>query len=152
MERFVAPGKPTVVVDYAHTPGALAAALDAARQHCGGRLWVVFGCGGDRDPGKRPLMGKAACDGADRVVITSDNPRSESPEAIIDDIRRGCGAAVQVEADREAAIARALAQAADGDLILIAGKGHETTQVIGAEVRPFSDRETVRSLLGGGAA
>jgi UDP-N-acetylmuramoyl-L-alanyl-D-glutamate--2,6-diaminopimelate ligase len=153
MERFVAPAKPTVVVDYAHTPGALAAALDAARQHCGGRLWVVFGCGGDRDPGKRPLMGKAACDGADRVVITSDNPRSESPEAIIADIRRGCdGADVHAEPDREAAIAWALERAADDDLILIAGKGHETTQVIGAEVRPFSDRETVRSLLGGGAA
>lgn len=153
MERFVAPGRATVIVDYAHTPGALGAALAAARRHCGGRLWVVFGCGGDRDRGKRPLMGRVACDGADEVVLTSDNPRGEEPAAIIAEIHRGCaGARVYAEPDRQAAIAAALARAGADDLVLVAGKGHETTQVVGAEVRAYSDRDTVQRLLreGGG--
>lgn len=149
MERFVTAGRPTVVVDYAHTPGALAAALEAAREHCAGRLWVVFGCGGDRDRGKRPLMGRVASDAADRVVLTSDNPRHEDPLAIINEIRDGCtGAAdLAIEAERELAIAHALASAAPEDLVLVAGKGHETEQVIGASRRPYSDREQVRECL-----
>ncbi len=151
MERFLAPGRPAVILDYAHTAGALAAALAAAREHCTGRLWVVFGCGGERDRGKRPLMGEVATAGADRIVLTNDNPRGEAPERIIDEIRAGCdGAAdVRVELDREAAIASAFKDAAPDDLIVVAGKGHETTQTIGERVLHYSDHETVRLLLRG---
>ncbi len=132
---------PLVLVDYAHTPDALDKALSAAREHCHGALWVVFGCGGDRDAGKRPQMGAIACALADHVIITDDNPRSESSVAIAEMILAGCTTPAQVEVvqDRSAAITSAVQRAATGDLVLIAGKGHETTQTIGAQVMPFSD-------------
>ena len=135
-----------VFVDFAHTPDGLEKVLAAARQFCRGRLWVVFGAGGDRDPLKRPLMGEACARLADRVVVTSDNPRSEDPLAIIGDILRGIpdARAVTVEPDREQAIALALAQAAAGDVVIIAGKGHETTQEIAGVKHPFDDRAAVR--------
>ncbi len=148
MERFSAPGAPTVLVDYAHTPAALAAALDAVRAHSTGRVWCVFGCGGDRDAGKRPLMGRAAVEGADRVLITDDNPRSEAPESIVADIRRGLsGAEAHVIHDRTEAIRYAVAHADANDTVLIAGKGHETYQIVGAQCLPFDDREAVRAAL-----
>lgn len=154
MERFIAPGKPLVVVDYAHTPGALAAALEGVRPHTRGRLVCVFGCGGDRDRGKRALMGDVATAGADAVILTNDNPRSESPKAILADIEAGCrsGTPCRVQADRQAAIREALALAGPDGTVLVAGKGHEDTQVVGDEVRHFSDREAVESLLSEGAA
>ena len=135
---------PAVVVDYAHTPAAIAAALEALRPHCEGQLWIVFGCGGDRDRGKRPLMAAAASAGADRLVLTSDNPRGEEPLAIIDEMRAGLHGVestnrVLVLADRADAIHRAVAAAGENDWILIAGKGHETTQAIGGQTRPFDD-------------
>ena len=132
---------PTVYIDYAHTPNALAVALKALRPHTKGRLWCVFGCGGDRDAGKRPQMGALAERHADRVVVTSDNPRSEHPAAIISDIVAGfsdAGRATVIE-DRAAAIAWAIGNAADTDVVLIAGKGHEDYQIIGDERISFSD-------------
>ena len=142
----------TVLVDYAHKPDALDQALRAARELVadGRRLLVVFGCGGDRDIAKRPLMGDVATRLADDVILTSDNPRSEDPLAIIDDIRAGVtpgAAAVAVEPDRRRAIERAVAHARPGDVVVIAGKGHETTQTIGDTVRPFDDREVARATL-----
>ncbi len=130
-----------VVVDYSHKPDALIAMLAAARELGRGRLIVVFGAGGDRDRVKRPQMGRAAVRGADRVIITSDNPRHEDPGAIIEDILRGCedDGSVTVEPDRASAIALAIAQAAPGDLVVIAGKGHETTQTVGDQKFPFDD-------------
>jgi UDP-N-acetylmuramoyl-L-alanyl-D-glutamate--2,6-diaminopimelate ligase len=132
---------PSVYVDYAHTPGALEAAIRALRPHCRGRLWCVFGCGGDRDRGKRPLMAKLAQRRADAVVITNDNPRSEEPASIIADIVSGLSnedRATVIE-DRAAAIAWAISNADSADVILIAGKGHENYQLIGDERRDFSD-------------
>ena len=126
-----------VFVDYAHTPDALTRVLETLRPLTAGRLTVVFGCGGDRDPGKRPLMGRAAEQGADRVVLTSDNPRSEDPDLILDQIRSGMEGPALVEPDRAQAIQQALESARQGDVVLIAGKGHENTQTIGTEVRPF---------------
>jgi UDP-N-acetylmuramoyl-L-alanyl-D-glutamate--2,6-diaminopimelate ligase len=157
MDCLTLPGRPLVAVDYAHTPDALEKALDALRPLAAqrnGRLWVVFGCGGDRDAAKRPLMGAVAQQGADRVVITSDNPRSEAPMAIIGDIRRGLshGNAVEVEADRARAIALALEQAAGHDVVLIAGKGHEAYQEAAGVRHPFSDKAQVLSVLQGHAA
>ncbi len=142
----------TVVVDYAHTPDGLAQVLAAARELVAGdgRLWVVFGCGGDRDTGKRPMMGRVAAEQADNVIVTSDNPRSEDPDAIIAEILTGVprrSAGVLTLADREAAIARSLAEAGPGDVIVLAGKGHETTQTVGDQVIPFDDREVARELL-----
>ena len=139
----------TVVVDYAHTPQALELALAALRSHTKGRLWCVFGCGGDRDNDKRAAMGRIAKNLADSVVITSDNPRSEPSAQIIDDILLGIDDMhdVNVEPDRAAAIAFAITQAAAGDLILVAGKGHEQFQIIGTEKRPFSDADEVRQCL-----
>lgn len=136
------------IVDYAHTPDALAKALRAARAHCRGRLHVVFGCGGDRDSGKRALMGSVAAAMADAVVITDDNPRSESPAAIVADIRDGLpqGSQAIVIHDRAAAIGHALANAAQGDVVLVAGKGHEDYQIIGNERRAFSDRAAIRAF------
>jgi len=136
------------IVDYAHTPDALAKALRAARAHCRGRLHVVFGCGGDRDAGKRPLMGSVAAAMADAVVITDDNPRSESPAAIVADIRSGLpqGAKATVIHDRATAIRHALASAATDDVVLVAGKGHEDYQIVGAERRAFSDRAVIRAF------
>jgi len=151
MERVEA-GQPFVVlVDYAHTPDALEEALGAARviaDGAGGRSIIVFGCGGDRDRSKRPRMGEVACRVADLVVITSDNPRSEDPSAIIGAVRAGCqGAVPHVEVDRARAIAWAVGQARPGDVVLIAGKGHETTQVVDHEVLPFDDRVESRAAL-----
>jgi UDP-N-acetylmuramoyl-L-alanyl-D-glutamate--2,6-diaminopimelate ligase len=143
-----------VVVDYAHTPDGLAKLLEAVRAATDGRVIVVFGCGGDRDTAKRPLMGRAAADGADSVVVTSDNPRSEHPQAIIEAVIDGIDDRqhVTVEPDRRAAIALALHQAQRGDVVVVAGKGHETTQTTGRDVRPFDDRVVARDLLLEGAS
>ncbi len=151
MERFGSAQQPTVVVDYAHTPDALEKVLQALRAHCAGELWCVFGCGGDRDRAKRPLMGQLAEALADRVVLTDDNPRSENPWDIIEDIQRGMKEpdAVYVLRDRAGAIAHAIAQAQAGDVVLVAGKGHETEQIVADRVLPFSDRAEVARLLGG---
>ncbi len=137
-----------VLVDYAHTDDALARVLATLRAVTTGRIVTVFGCGGDRDRGKRPLMGAVAAAGSDLVVLTSDNPRSEDPDGILADILPGVGAAPHhVEPDRRAAIAWALAHASAGDLVLIAGKGHERTQTIGSHVLPFDDRAVAAELL-----
>ena len=137
-----------VVVDYAHTPDALAQALMALRRHSKGQLWCVFGCGGDRDSGKRPQMGAIAVQYADRVVVTSDNPRSEEPAAIIAEILAGTASApVHVEADRAAAIQWAVQRAQAGDIVLLAGKGHEDYQIIGKQRVPFSDVHVARAAL-----
>ncbi len=139
----------TVVVDYAHTPDALEAALVAASdlRQPGGEVWVVFGCGGDRDQAKRPQMGAVASSGADHVVVTSDNPRSEDPLRIIEAIRSGCTGEPIVEPDRRAAIAAALGRAGDNDVVLIAGKGHEQGQVFADRTEPIDDRDVARELL-----
>ena len=142
-----------VVVDYAHTPDALERVLATARKLTGGRLGVVFGCGGDRDRGKRPIMGGIAARLADRVWVTSDNPRSERPQAIIDDIVGGMGGATApaegyvTEPDRRAAIRSALDWARRGDTVVIAGKGHETYQIVGSEVLSFDDRAIAKEIL-----
>ena len=147
-----APNKPTVVVDYAHTPDALAKALSAAREHCEGALWCVFGCGGDRDAGKRSVMGGIADDLADQIIVTDDNPRSEDPQAITRDILQGIKTrSVRVIHDRGEAIATALNEAQAGDLVLIAGKGHEDYQIYGETRRAFSDRSEAQRLLGAAA-
>jgi UDP-N-acetylmuramoyl-L-alanyl-D-glutamate--2,6-diaminopimelate ligase len=142
-------GAPLVVVDYAHTPDALEKVLQTLRDllPAGARLHCVFGCGGDRDPGKRPLMGEVATRLADSTVITSDNPRSENPRAIINDIAAGAHPNYSVEPDRAAAIARALHDAGPQDVVLIAGKGHETYQEIGDRRLPFDDTTVARELL-----
>ena len=138
-----------VVIDYAHTPDGLAHLLHAARELKPRRLIVVFGAGGDRDRGKRPLMGKVAAEGADLIVLTSDNPRTEDPLKIIEEIRAGVPetAAVQVLPDRREAIAWALKEAQPGDWVLIAGRGHEETQVVGTERRPFQDARVAAEIL-----
>jgi UDP-N-acetylmuramoyl-L-alanyl-D-glutamate--2,6-diaminopimelate ligase len=142
---------PTLVVDYAHSPDALAKVLAALRAHTGGALWCVFGCGGDRDAGKRPLMAAAAEAGADRLVITDDNPRSEDPERIVAMITAALSGRVpaHVERDRATAIRGAAAQARPGDVILVAGKGHEDYQIYGTEQRAYSDRDVARRLAEG---
>ncbi|MGH8401016.1 MAG: UDP-N-acetylmuramoyl-L-alanyl-D-glutamate--2,6-diaminopimelate ligase [Gammaproteobacteria bacterium] len=146
--------QPLVVVDYAHTPDALEKALIAARAHCRGRLWCVFGCGGERDRGKRPQMARIAERLADRIVITDDNPRDEDGDAIIADILTGLErrAAVQVQRDRARAVAMALHDSSPGDVVLVAGKGHEDYQIIGDRNLPYSDRDTVTALLKGARA
>ena len=137
-----------VLVDYAHTPDSLDNVLRTARDLVdGGRLICVFGCGGDRDRGKRPLMGRIASDLADIVVVTSDNPRSEDPLAIIQAILQGAGLGVEIDPDRRSAIGRALSLASPGDVVVIAGKGHEQGQEIGDVKLPFDDREVVREVL-----
>jgi UDP-N-acetylmuramoyl-L-alanyl-D-glutamate--2,6-diaminopimelate ligase len=138
-----------VYVDYAHTPQALAAALRALRPHTRRQLQVVFGCGGDRDPGKRPEMGRIAGALADRVIVTDDNPRNETPARIREQVLAGCADATEIE-PRGEAIARAIDGLAAGDVLLVAGKGHETGQIIGDEVLPFDDAATVRQLVGEG--
>ena len=140
---------PLAIVDYAHTPDALAKALRAARRHCRGRLRVVFGCGGDRDPGKRPMMGRIAAELADESVVTDDNPRSEPPEQIVRQIMEGIprGAASRVEHDRALAIGATLRRSGPQDVVLIAGKGHEEYQIYGSERRPFSDQSVARAAL-----
>jgi UDP-N-acetylmuramoyl-L-alanyl-D-glutamate--2,6-diaminopimelate ligase len=135
-----------VYVDYAHTPDALATVLQAMRPHVRGRLWVVFGAGGDRDPGKRPLMGEAAARHADAVVVTDDNPRSEDPAAIRAQIMPACPDATEV-GERRAAIDFALARLEAGDVLVIAGKGHESGQIVGDTVLPFDDREVARAAI-----
>jgi UDP-N-acetylmuramoyl-L-alanyl-D-glutamate--2,6-diaminopimelate ligase len=144
--------KPAAVIDYAHTPDALGNALGALREHCRGDLWCVFGCGGDRDRGKRRLMGAVADALADQLIVTDDNPRTEDPAAITAEILCGIRQhAVRVIHDRAAAIATALAEARAADLVLIAGKGHEDHQVYGESRRPFSDREEALRHLGAAA-
>jgi UDP-N-acetylmuramoyl-L-alanyl-D-glutamate--2,6-diaminopimelate ligase len=142
---------PCVVLrDYAHTPDALERALATLRPLTAGRLVVVFGCGGDRDKGKRPLMGRIAAEVADVAVVTSDNPRTEDPEAIIDDIEQGMGGVAHLRIpDRLTAIHTALDQARAGDTLLLAGKGHETYQVLGREKVPFDEREIVGKAVRG---
>ncbi len=149
MESFGGEVGPLAIIDYAHTPAALEHVLTAAREHCKGELWCVFGCGGDRDQGKRPLMAAIAEQFADRVVVTNDNPRSEAPEQIINQIMLGFTqpSAVMVEMDRAVAIEQALSQAGSNDVVLIAGKGHETVQVIGDEYIYLSDRDEVARYL-----
>jgi UDP-N-acetylmuramoyl-L-alanyl-D-glutamate--2,6-diaminopimelate ligase len=141
-------GKPLAVVDYAHTPDALAKALGALREHCAGELWCVFGCGGDRDPAKRPMMGVVADTLADRIIVTDDNPRSEDPQAITRQIAAAITLhSAQVIGDRGLAIGAALREAGAADVVLIAGKGHEDYQIYGATRRSFSDRnEAMRHL------
>ncbi len=139
---------PSVVVDYAHTPDALERALSSVREHCKGRIWCVFGCGGDRDRVKRPMMGAIAERLSDEVIVTDDNPRHESPGAITDEIIQGMSEVPMVINDRVEAIRRAIEGAADGDWILIAGKGHEDTQQVGDEFLPMNDRSIVSSFLG----
>ncbi len=147
LERVEAGQDFTVLVDYAHTPDALTQALVAVREVTDGSVHVVFGCGGDRDRGKRPVMAAAACAGADRVIVTSDNPRSEDPESIVAEIVTGASGPVIVELDRARAIARALADAAPGDVVLIAGKGHEQGKERDGVVLPFDDRLVAREAL-----
>jgi UDP-N-acetylmuramoyl-L-alanyl-D-glutamate--2,6-diaminopimelate ligase len=143
---------PTAVVDYAHTPDALAKALGAAREHCAGALWCVFGCGGDRDPGKRPIMGAIADELADQIIVTDDNPRSENPQAITQAIVSGIQSRkATVIHDRGEAIASAIKQARPADLVLIAGKGHEDYQIYGDTRRAFSDRNEALRYLGAAA-
>lgn len=139
-----------VFVDYAHTPAGLDVLIRAARPHTAGRLIVVFGCGGDRDRGKRPLMGEVAAKHADVVIVTDDNPRSEDPATIRQDVLAGVPNGIEI-GDRGAAIDRAIADLKKGDTLLIAGKGHETGQIIGDRVVPFSDQEAARAALKGGA-
>ncbi|MBC5765489.1 UDP-N-acetylmuramoyl-L-alanyl-D-glutamate--2,6-diaminopimelate ligase [Ramlibacter albus] len=152
MERIALPGKPVVAVDYAHTPDALDKALQALRpmaQQRGGKLWCIFGCGGDRDPTKRPVMAAVAEKNADKVVVTSDNPRSEKPEAIISQVLLGLShhECVEVQSDRARAIAETVAAAAPEDVVLIAGKGHEDYQEIAGVKHPFSDQQHARAAL-----
>ena len=158
LERVRAGQRFEVVVDYAHTPDALSRALAAVREHFQARVLLVFGCGGDRDRAKRPLMGAIAARDADRAWVTNDNPRSEDPMAIARDIMAGAArpadgraqGPLEIELDRRAAIAAALVEAKPGDAVLIAGKGHETTQTIGDQVLPFDDREVARDLIRAG--
>jgi UDP-N-acetylmuramoyl-L-alanyl-D-glutamate--2,6-diaminopimelate ligase len=149
MELFAQPGLPRVVVDYAHTPHALETALQALRPHCRGELICLFGAGGDRDAGKRPQMGAVAERHADRVVLTSDNPRSEAPEVILDQIAAGFAQPQRARRilDRGAAIDELVATAAADDLLLVAGKGHEDYQQIGEQRLAFSDRIRVQQAL-----
>lgn len=136
-----------LIVDYAHTPDALEQALKALQPHVQGRLVTVFGCGGDRDPGKRPVMGQLACQYSDAVIVTSDNPRSENPLLIIADIEAGCSGDYRLLPDRAEAIAVAVQQANKGDCVLVAGKGHENYQLIDGEKLHFDDAEQIRRAL-----
>jgi len=151
MQRYGAHDAPLVIVDYAHTPDALAKALRAARAHCAGTLWCVFGCGGERDVGKRAPMGEVAATQADEIIVTDDNPRGEDPEVIVADILAGMTearrAGVTVIRDRALAIRTAIARATRADVVLVAGKGHETYQIVGSERRAFSDDAAVRAAL-----
>jgi UDP-N-acetylmuramoyl-L-alanyl-D-glutamate--2,6-diaminopimelate ligase len=149
METFHRQGRAVAVVDYAHSPDALAKALAALREHCTGRLWCVFGCGGDRDPGKRPLMAAVVERLADVAIVTDDNPRGEDGELIVEDILGGFAdrARARVIRDRAQAIRAALGEAQPADVVLIAGKGHEDYQIYGSERRAFSDRAVVLEAL-----
>lgn len=149
METFAVAGKPLAIVDYAHTPDALEKALTAARKHCRGKLVCVFGCGGDRDSAKRPLMGALAERLADVAILTDDNPRTEDGAAIVGDVLQGMTQPdrVIVERNRARAIERAIRQGAADDVVLIAGKGHEDYQIVGLETRYFSDRDVALAAL-----
>ena len=149
LERLGGGDAPLVVVDYAHTPDALEKALEALRPTvaAGHRLFCVFGCGGDRDPGKRPLMGQAAARLADHVIVTSDNPRGEDPDAIIAQVLKGISTPAEAIEDRQVAIFSAVHQAGPGDVVLLAGKGHETYQEIAGVRHAFDDREVARAAL-----
>ena len=149
MQRLGGDNMPLIVVDYAHTPDALEQALSSLREHTEGNLWCVFGCGGDRDKRKRSQMGSIAENRADYIVLTNDNPRSEDPASIIEDIRKGISdsAQLKVESDRHNAIHYAIQQAHAGDVILIAGKGHENYQLIGNTKYPFNDVEEAMQQL-----
>ncbi|WP_006786065.1 UDP-N-acetylmuramoyl-L-alanyl-D-glutamate--2,6-diaminopimelate ligase [Thiorhodospira sibirica] len=149
MEVFHQPGRPTLMVDYAHTPDALIQVLQALRDHQRGRIWCVFGCGGGRDRGKRPLMAQAAQAYADAIVLTNDNPRHEDPQQIAQEILQSFNGQVPVlcELNRARAIALAFSQAEPSDTVLIAGKGHESSQFIGDQVFAFSDRAIAAQLL-----
>lgn len=142
-------GKPVVVVDYSHTPDSLLQALKSLREHCNGKLWCVFGCGGDRDKTKRPLMGKIAEEYADYMVITDDNPRHEDPKSIVADILTGLtiDSTAVIEHNRRQAILHAINGAGFQDMVLVAGKGHERYQQIGDEKIPFSDVVEVKFAL-----
>lgn len=150
MEKFANIGGPTVVVDFAHTPQALELVLSEVKKHCDGKVWCVFGCGGDRDKGKRSKMGLAASVKADYVIVTNDNPRTEDPKTITADILSGIEntSSVKVMLDREKAIRHSLAKAASNDWVVVAGKGHEDYQVFGKQRIAFSDRDVVRQVLG----
>ena len=150
MEPYRIDGKPAVVVDYAHTPEALRLALSAIRTHMGGRLICVFGCGGDRDQGKRPMMGAVVAGQADMAIVTADNPRSEKVDLINKQIVDGFGNwdAYRLIPDRATAVREALHAASSDDVVLIAGKGHENTQEIKGEKNVFDDRDFVKNLLG----
>jgi UDP-N-acetylmuramoyl-L-alanyl-D-glutamate--2,6-diaminopimelate ligase len=140
------PNGSPIYVDYAHTPDALAAVLSVLRSHVTGRLVVVFGCGGDRDAGKRPEMGRRAADLADMVIVTDDNPRHEGPAEIRRQIRTGCPKARDIGARRDA-IGAGVSELGAGDLLVVAGKGHETGQIVGSETRPFDDAEAARAAV-----
>jgi UDP-N-acetylmuramoyl-L-alanyl-D-glutamate--2,6-diaminopimelate ligase len=135
-----------VFVDYSHKPEALTNAISALRPFTTGRLVVVFGCGGDRDPGKRPIMGKIAVENADRVIVTDDNPRSEDPAAIRSAVLAGAPGAIEI-GERAEAISRAVRDMGAGDVVLVAGKGHETGQIIGKRTLPFSDHEAIAEAI-----
>jgi UDP-N-acetylmuramoyl-L-alanyl-D-glutamate--2,6-diaminopimelate ligase len=150
LERLGGGAAPLVVIDYAHTPDALEKALAAVRPVVapGGRLLCVFGCGGDRDPGKRPIMGEAAARLADHAIVTSDNPRGEDPGMIIAQVLEGVlSGSVEAIDDRQVAIFSAIHQARPGDVVLVAGKGHETYQEIAGVRHPFSDAEVAAAAL-----
>ncbi|WP_420554978.1 UDP-N-acetylmuramoyl-L-alanyl-D-glutamate--2,6-diaminopimelate ligase [Neptuniibacter marinus] len=149
MQAVVAANKPLVIIDYAHTPDALEKALQAVRAHTNGTLWCVFGCGGDRDIGKRELMGKIADRFADHLVVTSDNPRNEQPRKIIEMIESGISQHIpNIKVDRAEAIQLAIMQASPEDVVLIAGKGHEDYQEVAGKRHPFSDLVMTRKILG----
>jgi UDP-N-acetylmuramoyl-L-alanyl-D-glutamate--2,6-diaminopimelate ligase len=156
MQAIKAAHSPQVIIDYAHTPDALEKALIGARAHAMGRVWCVFGCGGDRDKSKRAAMGAAAMAYADHIIITNDNPRTEDPQQIIQHILDGVNIAQQakviVEPDRAKAIELAVTTADVNDTVLVAGKGHEDYQIIGEQKFPFSDQQTVNTILRGEAA
>jgi UDP-N-acetylmuramoyl-L-alanyl-D-glutamate--2,6-diaminopimelate ligase len=150
MEKFKGGAETaTAVIDFAHTEQALRACLTASREHTRGQLWCIFGCGGDRDPGKRKGMGRAAEELADRIIITDDNPRTEPAENIVSDILAGLKqpAKACVVHNRQAAIEYALAEAGSDDLVVIAGKGHELEQIVGNQRYPFSDRHVVQRFM-----
>lgn len=153
MESFSAKNLPLAVVDYAHTPDALENALGACRQHCKGALWVVFGCGGDRDVGKRPLMGRIAEQHSDHIIVTNDNPRTESAEKIAQDIVGGCQKPekITIMLERQKAVLSALHNAKKNDVVLLAGKGHEDYIIDGTQHIPYNERELVRSTYAHGA-
>jgi UDP-N-acetylmuramoyl-L-alanyl-D-glutamate--2,6-diaminopimelate ligase len=147
MQRVTKPGADfDAFVDYSHTPDALEKALKVLRPYTKNKLWVIFGCGGDRDKGKRPLMGKVAAELADEVIVTDDNPRSEDPAGIRKEILDGINA--EEIGDRRKAIEKTVAKLAQGDILLIAGKGHEKTQTVGSEVLPFDDVEVAKEVVG----